>query len=451
MSQEGTRFRSRVVPAPYGQAGPKIGTWFLLNGNAWIPWRDERASVGYPYVIAESVRDDNHGHGPYYDGGPLTVIKFGNFVPSAPLGRFTHTSQARTYPISGYGNVKLKYNGGFYPDSTMVTALNGYLTHLIDIGTTPSGLVSNTATLEGMAYNKVRPKVQKAQIGVALAEARDIPRMLQTTAKAFHQVYSILGGKMDNLKNLSAVMKPKNIGDHFLNHQFGWLPFLNDLGDLDHLIRNSVDITSRMTRENGKWMKRSATLVNDSTRILVEQGTGLKVIPNIDQTYTLLSTDPTYEVWKETYTVSKAIGRCKYYLPEFDESLAGYSSVWNRIRQAQTLSGIRVNPSNLYKATPWTWAIDWFTHFGHNIDLMQDQIDNIAFKYLYVTHHKVERYVFTQHMPFKDLGMQHLTWSRDNDIKQRREADSPFGFGLTWDGLSPNQIAILAALGVTRH
>jgi hypothetical protein len=110
-----------------------------------------------------------------------------------------------------------------------------------------------------------------------------------------------------------------------------------------------------------------------------------------------------------------------------------------------------VNPSNIYKATPWTWAIDWFTHFGHNIDQMQDQLDNIAFKYLYVTHHKITQYVFTQHLPLKDMGVQHLTWTRVNETKQRREADSPFGFGLSWSQLSANQIAILAALGVTHH
>jgi hypothetical protein len=33
-------------------------------------------------------------------------------------------------------------------------------------------------------------------------------------------------------------------------------------------------------------------------------------------------------------------------------------------------------------------------------------------------------------------------------VKRRREAN-PFGFGLSWDGLSPTQLAITAALGIT--
>jgi ABC-type polysaccharide/polyol phosphate export permease len=36
-----------------------------------------------------------------------------------------------------------------------------------------------------------------------------------------------------------------------------------------------------------------------------------------------------------------------------------------------------------------------------------------------------------------------------SETKQRYRAN-PFGFGITWDGLSPLQLAIAAALGITR-
>jgi len=39
---------------------------------------------------------------------------------------------------------------------------------------------------------------------------------------------------------------------------------------------------------------------------------------------------------------------------------------------------------------------------------------------------------------------------RLKETKERVTA-SPFGFGLTWDGFTPYQMAILAALGVTRR
>jgi hypothetical protein len=33
---------------------------------------------------------------------------------------------------------------------------------------------------------------------------------------------------------------------------------------------------------------------------------------------------------------------------------------------------------------------------------------------------------------------------------KKRVPASPFGFGITWDGLSPLQVSILGALGITR-
>lgn len=459
MSAEGTRYRERTVPSPKGTGFP-IGHWFYRTAaNAPyhpLPGREvETAGVGYPYRLAESCRDENHGHGPYWNGGPFTSIKFSNFEPSAPLGVFSHTSQTRNYPISGLGNVFLKYNGGFYPDSSLVTGLNDLLLHLGDTQVTPSVYVPNTAALEHQAYSKVRPKLEKAGLAVALAESRDIPGMLKTTAKGFHGAYKALGGLFGGVKSVKRyavpLMSPRSVGDQFLNHNFGWVPFLKDLSDLDHLIRNSVDITQRLTRENDKWVKRKGILVNDFTSQIIDRGTGLKVIPSIDYVYTLLTKDPTYEISRDVLTYSVAVGRSKYYRPEFDSSLADYSSVWMNIRRAQIEAGLRVSPSNIYKATPWTWAIDWFTHFGQNVDVMNDAIlDSVVFKYLYLMHHRLETITLKQRLPLKDLGDVTLSWSRVIDVKQRRESDTPYGFGLSWSGLSPKQIAILAALGVTR-
>ncbi len=36
-----------------------------------------------------------------------------------------------------------------------------------------------------------------------------------------------------------------------------------------------------------------------------------------------------------------------------------------------------------------------------------------------------------------------------DETKQRLRA-TPYGFGLSWDGFSPEQLAILASLGITR-
>jgi len=110
-----------------------------------------------------------------------------------------------------------------------------------------------------------------------------------------------------------------------------------------------------------------------------------------------------------------------------------------------------LSPSNIYKAVPWTWLIDWFTDFGSVVDRLQDiGLDGIASKYLYLMRHDFREVVLKQTLPFKNGGAVTLEFNRVTDVKIRRESDSPYGFGLSWGSLSPKQLAILVALGVSR-
>jgi hypothetical protein len=288
--------------------------------------------------------------------------------------------------------------------------------------------------------------LEKAGLAVAIAEVRDIPHQLKTTAKGFHQVWHALGGSQ-----VGKLMAPKNVADHFLNHQFGWVPFLKDLSDFSNVIQNSVEYASRIANENNHWVKRKAILVNDFTSQVIDKGVGLRVIPNNDYVYGLLSGDPTFEITKDVLVYATAMGKYKYYRPEFDRDLAGYYSIWAAARREATMLGLRVNPSNIYKATPWTWAIDWFTHFGRNVDRINDILeDSVAFKYLFLMHHRLETYTFSQTLPLKDGGTRTLVWTRVIECKQRVEGASPYGIDLPWRDLSARQLAILGALGITR-
>jgi hypothetical protein len=115
------------------------------------------------------------------------------------------------------------------------------------------------------------------------------------------------------------------------------------------------------------------------------------------------------------------------------------------------MSGLRVSPSNIYKAIPWTWCIDWMTHFGDNITAIDDMLlDQIAYKYLYLMHHHLETTTLKQYLPLKTGGNITLEWTRVNECKQRAVGLSPYGFDLSWSNLTPRQLAILAAIGLTR-
>jgi hypothetical protein len=160
---------------------------------------------------------------------------------------------------------------------------------------------------------------------------------------------------------------------------------------------------------------------------------------------------PTWEVTEEIQSHAYAVGRFRYYLPEFDASKPEYFSAWNTGMRQLTLYGMRVSPSNVYRAIPWTWAIDWVTNVGDHVDFLSDMAtDSVACDYLFVMQHVTKTMKVHQILPFKFSGLQELTFSRVIETKQRQKGGGPYGFSLTWDQLTPRQVAIAGALGIRR-
>jgi hypothetical protein len=153
-------------------------------------------------------------------------------------------------------------------------------------------------------------------------------------------------------------------------------------------------------------------------------------------------------------TVKKvwAVGSFKYYRPEFDVS-AFEGNDFSMLQNAQrllTLYGLRVNPTLLWKITPWTWLVDWFTGFGKHIQRLDDFVqDGIVARYLYVMDTEEQILTKTSVLNFYS-GPLTLNFQRRFTIKQREPADSPYGFNVPWSSITPTQWAILGALGVSR-
>jgi hypothetical protein len=139
-----------------------------------------------------------------------------------------------------------------------------------------------------------------------------------------------------------------------------------------------------------------------------------------------------------------------YHLP------SGYDSR-NKMDRAHLASklvfGLDITPQTLWEMTPWSWAIDWVTNAG-------DVLSNLS---AYKTYGQVLRYGYVM-----EKTINKSTWIytpgpalyqdrrpvvqnvvKVTETKQRRKAN-PFGFGVTWEGLSPLQALIAAALGITK-
>jgi len=385
------------------------------------------------------TRDSTHKGPPYYEGSNFSK-RLVEFPDPRVVASGTYDSGDHTETFFGLGTGRVWYSGGFFP----IHWSTGF-----DWGSwlSPSATILSTADWELQAYKRTRPKLEKASAAIFTAELRDLPRMLRTTSGNFHDVWKRMDGDQR-----TKLMSPHRVADNFLNHQFGWVPFVSDLGKFYMTFQNSAAIKARLTAQNDKYIRRRVVLEDKQTDRIIASGGGMQVEPvgYLVQALFAPGQGPTWELRERTHSYVSAVGSYKYYSPQFDDSLPDYNSAWNNVVRDLTIYGARLSPSNVYRATPWTWLLDWFTDFSTNIDAFTDiAIDAVAARYLYVSKHVATEQILTQTLPFRDGAVQ-ASWSIKWDEKVRNGASTPYGFGLSWNLLSPGQLAILAALKITR-
>jgi len=436
-----SRVRRNTVPIPKG-GQLQMGYYnpAITSGGKFREWSSSKIQLqNYnftaPYLKAQVTMDNKHGGPPYKEGGAFRTLRIEYCSPYRGIyGR-------GTYPRN---DGLMRYVGGFGPPDD--TKFGGDL----PVGDLSICLASNSSLFPDMTgmgdkgYALAKPKLEKASGFVFVAEARDIPKMLKTTSQGFHDIWKAMGGSQ-----ISKVMQPKKLADQFLNHQFGWSPFLGDLRRFDNVIQNAHSLNSQLTRNNGQAIRRRVTLGSGSTSRVILGGNGVVLGPGLANDY--FSGTPTWQTIELEEFETYAVGRFRYYRPEFDSANPDYLSAWNVAMRQMTLYGLRPSPSNIYKATPWTWAVDWVSNFGDHIDYLTDiALDSISCSYFYVMHHRKVTRRFIQTLPFIS-GMKTLQFDRVIESKQRQEGAGPYGFSLTWDQLTPRQIAIAGALGISRR
>lgn len=378
--------------------------------------------------------DEIHKGPPYYSGGPFKTLKADWMTPYDVVGRGVYVRNDN----------RERYIGGFTSPQSSVFGEPNYSNWPLLLGPCNSTLFPSMSDYGAKAWNKLKPKVEKASAMVFLTEWRDVPHMLHSTSRGLHEAWQAIGGQPGKL------MQPKHLADQFLNHQFGWVPFLNDLQGFNRVYHNTQNLLRDLTDKNDKWQKRKGTILEKTETKIIDSGIGCKVSPNFGVFSGYVTSDPTWEVERVQTTKINAVGSFKIYRPEFDQSLTDFNSAWNNIQRQLDLYGLRISPSNIYRATPWTWAADWVSDAGNYVSYISDTlVDNLACKYFYLMQHQHTSLKFRQVLPTNG-GAVTLEWTRVIETKERQEADSPFGFNLSWDDLTPRQMAIAAALFITR-
>jgi hypothetical protein len=420
----------------------------------------------WPFAHQESTWDYIHKGPPYRTGGPFAAIKATVDIGTKGVGSHKGTPSGGFY---------WEYNGGFAkPYLSWEVAIANSYQDLVKADPFDSGLITSEAALGSEAYDRLRPSLSQADSSVFLYELKDTARMLSTSSAFFKGIYRryaprgeytrsyVTSGEWltnyyNSLRSQGVFRRSKKGADHYLNHQFGWAPFIKDILKINEVYQNQRKYVDQITKDNGAWMKRTRTISNVHTEHQDTQHsgytTGLAWRPEFDS-MTSDMLPGTYSRYSSEFrdisiTTIWAAGSFTYYRPEFDKTLSDYESNWNEAMRLLTLYGARINPYILWKVTPWTWLLDWFVGIGTIIDrAVSWSMDGVVSRYMYLMKKTSMVRVHSASVNWNN-GLQTFGWISNYETKQREVADNNFSFRLS-GSLSARQLAIITALGLSR-
>jgi len=462
------RIRRKTAPP---RTMTKIGE---VTYQCFSPWSDSVSFLEEPIGISAEVGDgvdklcidQNHGSLEEYDtGGPLFLSSvtrpFGTAGGGTWISRpFALPPGAATHNGFDGSDWRAVYSGGFALPSDFVAAWADPAVKPIEPDEAGPDDINpdNVSTLGPRAYARLRPKVAVAGAFQAIAEAKDVPRTIQTTLKGAADVWKGICHQPDLMprfqraRALRAVKRfPKKASQHYLNTVFGWAPLVKDVTDLCDLILFFPDHVAKQKRRNGRWrqVQFHEDVVEQEDVLYSTTGANTNFCSPSFGTDFVVPGSGSYELVRQLITRVWYNGSVRQYFPEFDDSLMSAHPDLQKAAQIVRLAGLEVNPVNIYKVIPWTWAVDWIANVGDNIQALQDlATDAVAFKYVYLMRHSTRRLVYRCKWTNYNGENTSLEWVANHTVKARWVGQSPFGFSLLAGGLSAKQLAVATALGL---
>ena len=239
-------------------------------------------------------------------------------------------------------------------------------------------------------------------------------------------------------------------GSEYLNYEFGWAPLVGEVASVRDAAIHHVDILKQHHRDTGRNTRREFEFPID--RQTYNADMGLSAPPNLAYASGFFLS--AIGAWHKT--VVRTIERRKWFSGMFTQAVPSQSDSWQRAlgfhSDAYALYGIALTPDVLWELTPWSWAVDWFTNSGDVIQNVTNfKLAGQVMRYGYMMEESIDKttvYLTAQGTSFVKQGtVVELTKQR---VSKVRRPANPFGFGIGWEGLSPTQLAITAAIGITR-
>jgi len=259
----------------------------------------------------------------------------------------------------------------------------------------------------------------------------------------------------------------RSLGDDYLNYEFGWQPFLNDVRSLARLAGSSSLATRQFLRDAMRRVRRGFQfpITNGISSL-----SGMRAIDyslfnpvlyvpgplqNMGACFTQSGNASAPATDITTTDVSVWFrGAFMYHVPSGKGTIGKLEYYEQRMNH---LLGTEVTPSTLWELAPWTWLSDWITNFGdiiHNISLFGQDNLVLQYGYLMARSHAV-RTVSVPGLGFgyKQNGSQNIMpfcYSSSYSIRKERVKATPYGFGLNPSSFTNLQWSILSALGLTK-
>jgi hypothetical protein len=250
----------------------------------------------------------------------------------------------------------------------------------------------------------------------------------------------------------------KAASGEYLNHVFGWLPMVNEVTQARDAASRSKKIMKYYRRGEGKNTHRrfSFPIITEDEPIKTIGGawplkggldTGFVAGPLPVCT---LSVSRQVKRWFE--------GCFTYALPSSSDS---WKTAMRAGDEADQLYGLSLTPEVLWEVAPWSWAIDWFSNTGDVISNVTNfGAAGLVLRYGYMMEESIETITYeTGPSPFRTKdpvsNKEGIVYSDPcscgiKTITKKRVPANPFGFSIGWEGLSPTQLAITAALGISK-
>lgn len=216
-----------------------------------------------------------------------------------------------------------------------------------------------------------------------------------------------------------------------INWLFGWRPLINDLRGL-FAFQAAVD---RRVLHLSSMYKRGGLSFTAPMGTCIQQDNWSNWL--------------TYEGKQVRYRrvgVTRRWGHVKW-VP--DRNLRDDIPEINQTRRAafQAVLGLKIDPSTVWEALPWTWLIDWFTTTGDYLALSRNVVGFVPGKCYVMTHAKADLQIEGNGVQYPELTYTLPSRSREGKI---RAVASPSPFTVQLPLLNKQQWGILGSLAILR-